>query len=156
MPKLKLDELPVRNGSGYPSPYDEPCRLRSTIDLAKAGALTQFGAKIVTLSPGSWSSQRHWHSHEDELIFLISGDAVFVDDNGPQRLVAGDVTVHPGGDGNGHHIKNESDADVVYLVVGTHAPEKDHGHYPDIDMDIPANGTANRVFLRKDGSSFSD
>ena len=154
MPKLKLDDLDVRIGTGYPAPYDEPCLERSSIDLSTPGGLTQFGARIVTLHPGTWSSQRHWHSHEDELVYIISGNPTFVDDQGEQVLAPGDVTTHPGGDGNGHHMKNETDEDVVFLVVGTRAAHLDHCRYSDIDLDLPMNGSDNRIFTRKDGSSF--
>ena len=154
MPKLNLDVLPVRTGTGYPAPFDTPCLDREGIDLSTPGGLTQFGARLVTLPPGSWSSQRHWHSYEDELVYIISGHPTFVDDNGPQQLSPGDVTTHPGGDGNGHHMKNETDKAVQYLVVGTRAPEQDHCHYPDIDMDLPMSGTETRTFVKKDGGAF--
>ena len=154
MPKIDLEKQDIKIGTGYPSPYDEPCRTRRGIDLSAAAGLTQFGSRLVTLPPGSWSSQRHWHSHEDELVYIIAGHPTFVDDHGPQRLSPGDVTAHPGGDRNGHHMKNETEEDVVYLVVGTCAPARDHCHYPDVDMDLPVNGTENRIFVRKDGSLF--
>jgi len=154
MPKLDTEKLHVRIGTNYPAPYDEPCLEREGIDLSTPGGLTQFGVRLVTLPAGSWSSQRHWHSHEDELVYVISGHPTLVDDNGPQQLAPGDVTVHPGGDDNGHHMKNESDAPVTYLVVGTRAAPLDHCRYPDIDLDLPMNGTETRVPVRKDGSSF--
>ncbi len=154
MPKLELEKLPVRIGTGYPSPYDEPCLERRGIDLSTPAGLTQFGARLVTLPPGSWSSQRHWHSHEDELVYIISGHPTFVDDEGSQFLSPGDITTHPGGDGNGHHMKNDSDENVVFLVIGTRAAHLDHAHYPDIDLDLPKTGEEHRPFKRKDGSAF--
>lgn len=154
MPKLNLDELPVRIGTGYPAPFDEPCLERRGVDLSTPGGLTQFGARLVTLPPGSWSSQRHWHSHEDELVYIISGHPTLVDNDGPQHLSPGDVTTHPGGYANGHHMKNETEADVVFLVVGTRAAYLDHCHYPEIDLDLPMTGKEDRTFLRKDGSGF--
>lgn len=154
MPKLDLDKLEVRVGTGYPSPYDEPCLERQGIDLSTPGGLTQFGARLVTLPPGSWSSQRHWHSHEDELVYIISGHPTFIDDKGPQPLSPGDVTTHPGRDGNGHHMINETEEDVVFLVVGTRAAHLDHCRYPDIDLDLPKTGQDFRPFKRKDGTPF--
>lgn len=154
MPKLNLENLDVRIGTGYPSPYDEPCLEREGVDLSTPGGLTQFGARLITLPPGSWSSQRHWHSHEDELVYIVSGHPTFVDDDGPQALSPGDVTTHPGGDSNGHHMMNETDEPVTFLVVGTRAAHLDHCHYSDVDMDLPMNGTDNRIFVRKDGRHF--
>lgn len=154
MPKLNLENLDVRIGTGYPSPYDEPCLEREGVDLSTPGGLTQFGARLITLPPGSWSSQRHWHSHEDELVYIVSGHPTFVDDDGPQALSPGDVTTHPSGESNGHHMMNETDEPVTFLVVGTRAAHLDHCHYSDVDMDLPMNGTDNRIFVRKDGRHF--
>ena len=46
-----------------------------TLHLSVAGGLTQFGAYLDTLEPGVWSSHRHWHSSEDEFLYLLSGTA---------------------------------------------------------------------------------
>jgi len=154
MPKLNLENLEVRIGTGYPSPYDEPCLEREGIDLSTPGGLTQFGARLITLPPGSWSSQRHWHSHEDELVYIISGHPTFIDNDGPQQLAPGDVTTHPAGDNNGHHMMNETDEDVSFMVVGTRAAHLDHVHYSDIDLELPVSGSETRMFQRKDGSAF--
>ena len=71
-------EVPARTGSGYPSPFDEPCRARSKRALGDPGGLTQFGVNLVTIAPGAWSAQRHWHSHEDEFVWVVSGELVLV------------------------------------------------------------------------------
>ena len=154
MPKLDLKKMSGRIGTDYPSPFDKPCLERIGLDLSTPAGLTQFGARLVTLSPGSWSSQRHWHSHEDELVYIISGNPTLMDDYGAQSLSPGDITAHPRGDGNGHHMKNETDENVTFLVIGTRAPESDHCRYPDIDLDLPCTGEDNRVFRRKDGTAF--
>lgn len=154
MPIVKLSDVPETSGTGYPPPFDTPCLSRRKKAVGDFGGLDQFGAHVITLPPGSWSSQRHWHSHEDELGYIISGTPLFVDDAGVTRLSPGDFTVHPAGDGSGHHMKNDTDAEVVFLIVGSRRPEEDSGHYPDIDLAIPANGTPNRVFTRKDGTPY--
>ena len=154
MPKVDQSKVNVRTGSRYPAPHDEPCKSRRIEQLADAGGVTQFGAHRITLPPGGWSSQRHWHSHEDEFVYMLEGELVLVDDSGETTLLPGDATAHPAGDPNGHHMINRSDKPAVYLVVGSRRPEADSGHYPDIDMHLPANGAPDRVYLRKDGSSF--
>ena len=141
--------FPSRTGSGYPAPYDEPCRERRVEKLGDAGGLTQFGVSRVTLPPGAWSSQRHHHSAEDELVYVLQGHPTFIDDVGERELSPGDVTAHPAGDGNGHHMVNRTEADVVFLVMGTRTPELDTATYPDIDLHLPANGTAERLYERK-------
>ena len=74
MPKLDLSQIEPRVGSNYPAPFDEPCKARTGLRLSDAGGLTQFGANLMTLKPGAWSSQRHHHSHEDEIVFVVSGN----------------------------------------------------------------------------------
>lgn len=154
MPKLDLDNIPEQVGTGYPAPFDAPCLDRIGKDLSTSSGLTQFGARLVTLPPGSWSSQRHWHSYEDELVYIISGHPTFVENDGAQTLSPGDITAHPGGDGNAHHLKNETDKPVSYLVIGTRAPEQDHCHYPDIDLDLPRTGDDARIFQTKNGDPY--
>ena len=154
MPKINLDTLPVVSGSGYPAPFDEPCLKRERISPGDAAGLTQFGAHIITLAPGAWSSQRHWHSAEDEFIYILKGHPTYIDDNGPQPLSPGDITAHKAGDPNSHHLKNETSERVKFLIVGGRAPHTDYCRYPDIDLDLPDNGTPKRVYQRKDGTLY--
>jgi len=154
MPIINLEDVPEISGTTYPAPYDTPCIARRKKAIGDVGGLTQFGAHIITLPPGSWSSQRHWHSTEDEFIMVLEGCPTFIDDNGETELVPGNITTHPAGDGNGHHMQNRTEKDVKFLIIGTRNPEADSGHHPDIDLAIPANGTSDRVFTRKDGSPY--
>ena len=151
MPKITLENVDETNGTNYPAPFDTPCLKRRKQAIGDAGGLTQFGAHIITLPPGAWSSQRHWHSREDELVMILDGHPTLIDDSGETVLKPGDLTVHPAGDGNGHHMKNLSSKDVRFLIIGTRNPETDHAFYPDIDLDLPANGTAARDYIHKDG-----
>ena len=153
MPVIDGD-IPARTGSGYPAPFDEPCRERRVEKIGDAGRLSQFGVSRVTLPPGAWSSQRHHHSAEDELVYILSGHPTFIDDSGERQLSPGDVTAHPAGDGNAHHMVNRTDTDVVFLVIGTRNPVDDTGTYPDIDLHLPANGTILRRYQRKDGTPY--
>lgn len=154
MPKINTSDIEIRTGSGYPAPFDKPCIARRSERLSDAGGLTQFGVHRVVLEPGAWSSQRHWHTHEDELVYILEGKPTFVDNDGEKQLEPGDVTTHVAGDANGHHMINRTEEDVVFLIVGTRAPEQDTGHYPDIDLHIPANGTTKRKFTNKRGDPY--
>jgi len=154
MPKLDLTRIKPRVGDDYPAPFNLPCNARIGLGLSAAGGLTQFGAHLITLPPGCWSSQRHHHSAEDEIIYIILGHPTLYEDDGPVALSPGDVTTHPMGDGIAHHMKNETEEDVVFLVVGTRQPEVDSAAYPDIDLDLPANGTPKRAYQRKDGTPY--
>ncbi|MEO5866484.1 MAG: cupin domain-containing protein [Sphingomonas sp.] len=154
MPKLDLDTIPRTNKTGYPSPHAEKVKGRWYRRLADASGLTDFGVSHVTLDPGAWSAQRHWHEGEDEFVVILSGEAVLVDDMGDHPMRAGDCASFPKGDGNGHALQNRGDAPCTFIVVGENAANAGAAgsacHYPDIDMHLPVSG----VFVRKDGSTF--
>jgi uncharacterized cupin superfamily protein len=133
-----------RVGSGYPAPFDEPCKERERVRLGRAAGLAQFGVNKLTLHPGSWSSQRHWHSHEDEFILVLEGEVVLVTDDGEERLVAGDSAGFPAGKADGHHLQNRSSRDAVVLEVGTSNESVDVTTYPDIDMLALPDGYVHR------------
>jgi uncharacterized cupin superfamily protein len=135
-------------GTGYPAPFDEPCKRRERQRLGEAAGLTQFGVNLLKLPPGEWSSQRHWHTAEDEFVFVVSGEVVLVTDQGEEVLRAGDCAGFPANDANGHHLQNRSQNVAFLLEVGSRH-ERDDVFYPDIDMILPAGGP----FKRRDGSA---
>ena len=150
MPKINIDEVPKILGSGYPSPLDEPCAQRIRQRLGNAGGLSDFGVNLMHLPPGNWSSQRHWHSHEDEFVYVLAGELTLVEDDGETVLRTGDCAAFPKGSGNGHHMINRSDVMAVYLEVGSRSPA-DVITCSDIDM-MSAN--ADGRFVHKDGRPY--
>lgn len=140
MPKLDLSALPVLTGSSYLPPYDQAVLARSRLAVAAAGGLTQFGANLVTLAAGAWSSQRHWHSHEDEMLVMLAGEAVLVEEDSELLLKPGDIACFPAGVANGHHLQNRSARPCQFLAIGTYRIELDECHYPDIDMHLDPSG----------------
>lgn len=103
MPKIDIASVPQRKGTGYPSPYNEKSLDRLRQRLGDAGGIKDFGVNITQLPPGGWSAQRHWHSHEDEFVFILSGEVVLVEDQGETILKSGDCAAFPKNTGNGHH-----------------------------------------------------
>ena len=73
---------PENVGTLYPPPFDKPCRARGRTKLGDVAGLTQFGVNQLRLPPGTWSSQRHWHTREDEFVYVLSGEVVLVTDAG--------------------------------------------------------------------------
>ena len=154
MPKIDPASAPELVGSSYPVPFDEPCKGRRALRLGEAAGLTQFGVNLVTLAPGAWSSQRHWHAVEDEFVQMLSGELVLIDDDGETVLKAGDSAGFKGGDRNGHHLVNRSSAEASFLVVGSR-DESDYGEYPDIDMRFARRYTGQTsAYSRKDGTPY--
>jgi uncharacterized cupin superfamily protein len=147
MPKIDVAAVSARTGSGYPPPFDAACATRTRKRLGAAGGLRDFGVNLMTLPPGGWSSQRHWHSHEDEFVFVLEGELVLVEDAGETVLLAGDCAAFPKGTGNGHHMINRSTTVAVYLEVGSRHPE-DLTTCSDVDM--KSSSTDGR-FVHKNG-----
>jgi uncharacterized cupin superfamily protein len=148
MPKLDLDAITQTNVTGYPAPFDREVAGRWYRRLAPAAGLTDFGASHVVLKPGAWSSQRHWHEGEDEFLVMLSGEAVLAEDEGEVTLRPGDVAAFPKGIRNGHHLRNESDADCCFVVIG--GGQRTGGGYSDIDMMF----TADSRYVHKDGTDY--
>lgn len=132
--RIEVSSAPAVAGSRYPAPFDVPCRERFRRRLGDAGGLTQFGVNLLRLPPGAWSSQRHWHTAEDEFVYVVAGEVVLVTDAGEELLRAGDCAGFPAGHADGHHLQNRSDREALVLEVGTRRPDDDEAFYPDIDL----------------------
>ena len=133
MPKIDLDRVPARTGSIYPAPFKGQAEGRVRQALGDAGGLTQFGVNLTRLPPGAASAQRHWHAAEDELVFVVSGELVLIEDGGETTLRAGEAAAFKAGHADGHHLVNRSAEDAVLLEVGTRAADE-RCLYPDIDL----------------------
>src|SRR5690349_24632702 len=114
MPKIDLAAVPKRIGCPYPAPFDKPCAERVRQRLGNAGGLKDFGVNLMHLPPGNWSSQRHWHTHEDEFVYVLEGEVVLIEDQGEVVLRAGDCAAFAKNTGNGHHMINRSNMTAVY------------------------------------------
>lgn len=119
----------LRQGDVLPDPKrKEPFE---SLRVSDAGGLTQFGAYVQTLQPGQQSSNRHWHEREDEFLYMLSGEATVVENDGPHTLHVGDAACWPGGSDNAHQVINRSSAPCSFLIVGTRLPS-DTVRYPDL------------------------
>ena len=152
MPKSDIAAVPEVKGVGYPPPFASQSTERVRQRLGNAGGLQDFGVNLMRLPPGAWSSQRHWHSHEDEFVYVLEGQLILIEDAGETMLRAGDCAAFPKNSGNGHHLINRSDSTATYLEVGSRQPD-------DIttcaDVDLVSNNIDGR-FLHKDGRPYAD
>jgi uncharacterized cupin superfamily protein len=151
LPKIDIDKAPTRFGTGYPPPFDAPCAGRQRWKLGDAAGLTQFGVNLLRLPPGQWTSQRHWHTAEDEFTWVVEGEVVLVEDEGETVLRAGDCAGFKAGVANGHHLQNRSAAVAVLLEMGSRRPEEDGCDYPDIDM---VSRAGEETYRRRDGTPY--
>jgi uncharacterized cupin superfamily protein len=150
MPKVDITAVPERKGTGYPAQFNAHSAERIRQRLGNAGGITDFGVNLTRLPPGNWSSQRHWHSHEDEFVYVLEGEVTLIEDGGATVLRAGDCAAFPKGSGNGHHLINHSDAIAVYLEVGSRH-SADVATCSDVDM---KSANADGRFVHKDGTPY--
>jgi uncharacterized cupin superfamily protein len=153
-PALEPGSVEPQSRSGYPEPFRSRVLPREKRFLGDALGLTRFGVNLTTLPPGKESSMRHWHTREDEFVFVLEGEVVLRTEAGEQRLCAGQCAGFPAGSGDGHQLVNRSQRPAVYLEVGSR-DEADEVFYPDVDMhySAPAPGQSGR-FTRRDGTPF--
>jgi uncharacterized cupin superfamily protein len=149
MPKIDVKSVPERKGSSYPAPFHLKAGERVRQSLGDAGGLGDFGVNLMRLPPGAWSSQRHWHSAEDEFVYVVSGEVVLVSDAGETILRAGDCAAFAKNQPNGHHLINKSEGIAVLLEVGTRS-ENDECTYSDIDMRV----SEREGYTHKDGTPY--
>jgi len=148
MPKIPLPDWQDETVYSHPVLGEHPGPYHYQL-LSDPGGLGQFGAFLEELPPGSCSGQRHWHEAEDEMIFMLAGEVILVEDS-ETILRPGDAACWPAGAPMGHRLDNRSAAAARYLVIGTRAP-RDIIHYTDHDLITHKDGPARR-YLRRDGT----
>ena len=150
MKKIDIEAVSLQGGSNYPAPFNEPCQGQTWRRLGNAAGLAAFGVNLSRIPPGGWSSQRHWHTHEDEFIWVVEGELVLVSDSGEEILKPGDCAGFKAGDRDGHHLINRTDRDALVLEIGNRDDEHDACDYPDIDMVTGPHG-----YHHRDGTPYS-
>jgi uncharacterized cupin superfamily protein len=144
--------LAARRTTAYPVPFAAGLKGRIKRALGDAGGLTQFGVNLTTLDPGAISALRHWHSAEDEFVYVLSGEVTLITDAGSETLSAGMAAAFPAGNADAHQITNRSGTAATYLEIGTRATD-DEITYPDDDLRlVKRNGR--RTFVRKSGEPY--
>ncbi len=151
-PALDPETLPVTTGSDYPEPFGVDVAGRERRALGDALGLKNFGVNLTRLPPGDASSQRHWHSRQDEFVFIVQGEVVLVTNAGEQVLSAGMVAGFPANSGDGHQLINRSERDAIYLEVGDRSAD-DACDYPDIDM-LVRWIVGEEKYVHKDGTPY--
>jgi uncharacterized cupin superfamily protein len=153
VPALDPAGVQPRSSSGYPEPFRSRVLPREKRALGEPLGLTKIGVNLTTLPPGKESSMRHWHTREDELVFVVEGEVVLVTDEGEQVLRAGTCAGFPAGAKNGHQLVNRGDRPARYLEISNRDPE-DTAEYPDVDLALSRGPDGKLVFLRKDGTKY--
>jgi uncharacterized cupin superfamily protein len=152
-PALDPATVTARSSSTYPAQFAERVLPREKRALGDALGLTKVGVNLTTLGPGKESSMRHYHTHEDEMVFVLEGEVVLCTDGGEQVLTPGMCAGFPAGSTDGHHLVNRSDRPARYLEISNRDPA-DGASYPDVDLVYSKGPDGKPRFSRKDGSSY--
>ena len=152
MPKIDIAKVPVDSRTNYPEPFNRAVEGRLRRRLGNAAGLDQFGVNLTTLKPGSATALRHWHEKEDELVYILEGEVVLIEDAGETLLKRGDAAGFKANVRNGHHLVNKSKSDAVLLEIGTRS-KNERAEYADIDMQVIRYESGFR-YLHKDGKPY--
>ena len=153
MPKIDIASLPIDTRTHYPAPFDRVVVGRQRKRLGNAVGLDQFGVNLSTLKPGAASALRHWHEKEDELVYILEGEVVLIEDDGETALKPGDAAGFKANVRNGHHLVNKSSRNAVYLEIGTRS-KHERAEYPDVDLLLIRDEKGGR-FTHKNGEPYS-
>lgn len=145
--------LAPRIGSSYPAPFDAISIHREKRALGDALGLTHYGVNLVHVQPGEGSAQRHWHTLQDEFIYMLEGELVLITDAGERTLTSGMAAGFPAGSTDGHQLLNRTDTVAVYLEVGDRVLG-DSCNYPEIDLHGESSDGLSMRFTRKDGTPY--
>ena len=140
--------------SNYPEMFKARLGGRSKRKLGDQFGLDQFGVNLTELAPGAMSALRHWHTHEDEFVYILDGEVTLVSDAGEEMLQPGDCMGFKAAAGDGHHLVNRTSRPVRYIEVGSRRPGADAVFYPDDDIEVRPDGAVKRRFFRKDGTPY--
>ena len=133
LPALDPATVPEHRGSGYPEPFRSRMGDRAKRKLGDACGLTRFGVNLVTLGPGGQSALRHWHTLEDEFVYVLDGEVTLVTSDGEQALTRGMCAGYPAGQRDAHHLVNRTAVPATYLEIGNRT-DGDNAFYPDDDL----------------------
>ncbi len=153
MPKIDIAKLPVDSRSSYPEPFKRAVVGRERKRLGNAAGLDQFGVNLTRLRPGAASSLRHWHEKEDELVYILEGEVMLIEDDGETVLKPGDAAGFKANLPNGHHLVNISGRDAIFLEIGTRS-KHERAEYPDLDL-VMIRDDKGGHFSHKDGKPHS-
>ena len=144
-------EVPESNQTSYPEAFREANQRRWNRRVGDQFGLSNFGVNITRIVPGGQSSSRHWHSRQDEFVYVLAGEPVLETNAGEQALRAGMCVGFPAGAEDGHRFVNRGAEDVLLLVVGDRTAG-DEVSYPDLDLHGRMDAGGRYRFTRKDGT----
>ena len=150
---VATEAAPRTKPTNYPEPFASSMAGRTKRPLGDVFGLSRFGVNLTRLAPGGASALRHAHSKQDEFVYILAGKPLLITDQGETRLAPGMCAGFKAGSGNGHHLVNHSDEDVLYVEIGDRTPG-DSVTYPDDDITAVLDRDGQWQFAHKDGTPY--
>ena len=150
---VALDAAPRTKLSTYPAPFASRMNGREKRQLGDLFGLTNFGVNLTRLAPGAGSALRHYHSKQDEFIYILEGNPVLITEQGETALAPGICAGFQAGIENAHQLVNRTNEDVLCLEIGDRT-KGDAVTYPDDDLQAVLDADGKWQFLHKNGIAY--
>ncbi len=151
---IRAEDVEARQGSTfYPDSFKQIVAGRTKRKLGDVFGLTNFGVNLTHLEPGAASALYHWHTVQDEFVFVLEGLATVLAGDDEFELNAGDCIGFKAGTKIGHQVINRSDERVTYIEIGDRLPGDD-GDYPRDDLAFSFRPDGSVLFTHKDGTPY--
>jgi uncharacterized cupin superfamily protein len=98
--------------------------------LAQAAGGEEIGCSVYELPAGRRSWPYHYHTENEEALFVLDGSGALRLDGETVPLEAGDYVTFPADERGAHRVVNDSDGLLRYLMVSTMS-EPEVTVYPD-------------------------
>lgn len=150
---FRAQDVPESSSTSLPPPFNAANRHRYNRRLGDHAGLKSFGVNITRILPGGQSSASHFHTEQDEFIYVLEGRPTLESGQHRQVISPGMCVGFPAGTGTAHRFVNETASDVVLIVIGDRNP-KDEVGYPHIDLYGRLGPSGAYQFFRKDGTPY--
>lgn len=114
-----------------------PNAVRVNKSLGDLTGLTGLGFHLIEVAPSHETTEHHMHYHEDECVFILSGQATAWIGEESFAVKAGDFLGYRKG-GLAHSIRNTGTEPLICLVAGQRL-DHDVGDYPHLRKRIYRN-----------------
>lgn len=154
MPKVDRKHAPRTERRAYPGKLVERTKGCWKTRLGDPVGLTQMGVGEVELAPGSATGLLHYHHGADEMIYVLEGEVVLVEEGKEDTVLSsGDAAGWKAGETIGHTIENRSNEPARILEIGTR-PAEDTAVYVGYDLLYRARYGANITIRSRAGRAY--
>lgn len=124
--RINVDDL------RWEEPHGEPGRFGgATAEIGRLIGARALGYRLVRLPAGKTWVPLHWHREDEELYFMVDGEATLRTTRGEYAVRRGDFIAFPAGPLGAHQLRNDGEQPCTILMLADNAGGGDVCHYPD-------------------------